>query len=134
MAASEAMENGPVLTCGSDAAALLEPRFSGRGRAERIEVAHLCSAGRVLGFTHGEGCRTGAELPARAILHAALEWNSAALVIAHNHPSGDPTPSRDDLDATCRFAATARMLGIRVIDHIIFAGSDWRSFRALGLL
>ena len=54
--------------------------------------------------------------------------------IAHNHPSGDPSPSRADIEATRRLAEAAAALGIRLHDHLIFAGGDCRSFRALGLL
>ena len=54
--------------------------------------------------------------------------------MAHNHPSGDPRPSRADIQATRRLAETADALDIRLHDHLIFAGTDCRSFRELGLL
>ena len=70
----------------------------------------------------------------RAIFAAALGHDAAGMVIAHNHPSGDPRPSRADRDATRRLAETAPALGISLHDHLIFAGGGCRSFRELGLL
>ena len=69
-----------------------------------------------------------------AIFEAALNHDAAGLIVAHNHPSGDPAPSRADIAATHRFAATAADLGITLHDHLIFAGAETRSFRELGLL
>lgn len=77
-------------------------------------------------------CRHG--LPLRAIIAAALELGSRGLIVAHNHPDGDPRPSDADLEATRRLAETAGTLGIRLHDHLIFAGGQCRSFRQLGLL
>ena len=59
---------------------------------------------------------------------------SAGILLAHNHPSGDAQPSATDCLATRRLVATAEGLGCSVVDHFIFAGSAWSSFRRLGLL
>jgi len=76
----------------------------------------------------------GVDLPMRDIFRAALTCGAVGLVIAHNHPSGDPRPSRADIEATRRLAETAATLGIRLHDHLIFAGAECRSFREMGLL
>ena len=68
----------------------------------------------------------------REIFRAALNHGAAGLVIAHNHPSGDPRPSPADVAATRRLAETAAALDIVVHDHLIFAGGECRSFRELG--
>jgi len=73
-------------------------------------------------------------LPMAAIFKAALNHGAAGLIVAHNHPSGDPTPSRADIAATRRLAETAANLGLVLHDHLIFAGGECRSFRELGLL
>ena len=70
----------------------------------------------------------------REIFAAALKCDAFGLVIAHNHPSGDPRPSRADIEATRRLAETAAALGICLHDHLIFAGGECCSFRELGLL
>ena len=70
----------------------------------------------------------------REIVKRALELSATAVVLVHNHPSGDPTPSRGDIDATRRIADAGRALDICIHDHVIVARSGWSSFRALGLL
>lgn len=52
----------------------------------------------------------------------------------HNHPSGDPTPSRADVEMTRQVAEALKTLGIAVHDHVVIGRDEWRSFRALGLL
>jgi DNA repair protein RadC len=59
---------------------------------------------------------------------------AAAIIVAHNHPSGDPTPSADDRAVTEQLAAAGRILDIPVHDHIIIAGSRYTSFAEAGLL
>ena len=70
----------------------------------------------------------------REIIRRAIELNATALILVHNHPSGDPTPSFDDVDSTIRIRDIASALQIRVHDHIIIACGNMISFRALGLL
>ena len=61
--------------------------------------------------------------------------NMAASIISfHNHPSGDPDPSREDRSCTNRLLEASKILGIRVLDHIIFGLSDYYSFADAGLL
>jgi DNA repair protein RadC len=70
----------------------------------------------------------------REIVRRALEVGATAIILVHNHPSGDPTPSASDVEATRRIAMAAGALDICIHDHVIIAGSAWTSFRALGLL
>jgi DNA repair protein RadC len=70
----------------------------------------------------------------REIMRRALELGATALILAHNHPSGDPQPSDGDVDATRRIARAARSLDIKIHDHVVVARSGWTSFRTLGLL
>jgi len=70
----------------------------------------------------------------RRIAADALRLGAHVIVVAHNHPSGDPTPSAEDCRATARLAEVAETLGIALCDHLVFAQGNWRSFRALGLL
>jgi len=117
-----------------DAADLLRPLFEDLS-GERLAILHLDGRGSELHLGVEDSMSPdSAPLPLREIIGVALQLDTAALVIAHNHPSGDPTPSRADLDATGRLAGTAAALGIRLHDHLIFAGGACRSFRELGLL
>jgi DNA repair protein RadC len=70
----------------------------------------------------------------REIMKRALTLNATAIVLLHNHPSGDPRPSRDDIEITRQVVDAGKTLGVDVHDHIIFAAAGHASFRALGLL
>lgn len=70
-----------------------------------------------------------------AVYRAAILSNAAALILMHNHPSGDPSPSPDDLALTCRMIHAGELLGIDVLDHLILgAGDQYVSLRASGLM
>ncbi len=70
----------------------------------------------------------------REVVKRALEVNASALILVHNHPSGDPTPSHEDVDMTRQIVAAADALGVTVHDHLIVGKSRELSFRAEGLL
>ena len=70
----------------------------------------------------------------REIVRRALQLNASAVILVHNHPSGDPTPSRADIEMTREIVAVAEPLGIVVHDHLIVGRKGHASFRALGLL
>jgi DNA repair protein RadC len=70
----------------------------------------------------------------REVVKRALELNASALILVHNHPSGDPTPSQADIAMTEQIRAAADALGITLHDHIVIGKSREQSFRATGLL
>jgi DNA repair protein RadC len=70
----------------------------------------------------------------REVVKRALELNASALILVHNHPSGDPTPSRADIDMTRQVEAAAQALGLTLHDHLIIGREKELSFRAEGLL
>ena len=70
----------------------------------------------------------------REILKHALECEAVSIVLAHNHPSGDATPSRDDIQMTYQIIQAAQLMNITVIDHIIIGKYDIKSFKSLNLL
>jgi DNA repair protein RadC len=70
----------------------------------------------------------------REVVKRALELSATAIVLVHNHPSGDPTPSRADIEMTKQIVAAAKNLGIVVHDHIIVGKQGHASFRGLGLI
>jgi DNA repair protein RadC len=70
----------------------------------------------------------------REVVKRALDLQAAALIMVHNHPSGDPTPSQADIDMTRQVAEAARSMGIVLHDHLIIAKSGHTSFRDLGYL
>lgn len=70
----------------------------------------------------------------REVVKRALELHATAIILVHNHPSGDPTPSRADLEVTGEIAEAARALGVVLHDHVIIGNGAWLSFRREGLL
>ena len=70
----------------------------------------------------------------REVVKRALELNASSLILVHNHPSGDPTPSQDDISMTTQIASAAQALGITLHDHIIVGKSTELSFQASGYL
>jgi DNA repair protein RadC len=82
----------------------------------------------------GEGTVNHTPVYMREVIKRALDLGSTALVLVHNHPSGDPTPSREDIDMTKALADAGRPLSITVHDHIIIGRTGHVSFKALGVL
>ena len=70
----------------------------------------------------------------REIFKSCLLSSAAAIILLHNHPSGDPTPSREDLELTGRLNDSGELLGIRVLDHIIIGSGCYVSLADRGLL
>lgn len=102
---------------------------------ERVRVLHLNSKNMLIqDELMGEGTLDEAPVYVREVIRRALELGSAALILVHNHPSGDPTPSRADIDVTRAVANAGKPLNIAVHDHIIMAAGSHVSLRAQGLL
>ncbi|HVU19303.1 MAG TPA: DNA repair protein RadC [Rhizomicrobium sp.] len=70
----------------------------------------------------------------REIVKRALEHSASALILVHNHPSGDPTPSRADIEMTREIAAASKPLGIAIHDHLVIGRNGHASFKSMGLL
>ncbi|WP_374598854.1 RadC family protein [Brevundimonas sp.] len=81
-----------------------------------------------------EGTVDHAPVYPREVVRRALELSASALVLVHNHPSGDPTPSQADIEMTRKVVEAARALGLQVHDHLVVGRQGTASFRALGLM
>lgn len=106
---------------------------------ERREVAvfaYLDPEWRLLGMRHiYSSLADGVEVPMRNVVADALAFDAVAVAMAHNHPSGDPTPSTTDHIVTRRLARALDPLGVRLVEHVVLApGGGCMSFRAHGLL
>lgn len=90
---------------------------------------------RVIGyFDIASGAVDGCPVHPREVFQPALAMPKvAAILVAHNHPSGDPTPSMEDEHVTERLVDAGKLLGIRVIDHVVVGDGSWYSFRQDGL-
>jgi DNA repair protein RadC len=117
-----------------DVAEYFEPRL----RAEVNESLHVAGLDaknqvRLVQCVARGGVSTCAVSPADVLRPLLLNACSGAIVV-HNHPSGDPTPSRDDIELTTRLVRGGTLLGVRVVDHVIIGADGYFSFLDGGLL
>lgn len=102
---------------------------------ERVRVLHLNTKNALIrDELVSEGSIDQAAVHVREIVRRALELGSAALILVHNHPSGDPEPSRQDITLTRELMAALKPLGIAVHDHVVIGSKGQASLRALGLI
>ena len=104
-------------------------------RIEQFRVLFLDTRNRLIrDEIMSEGSIDETAVYVREIVRRALELAAASLILVHNHPSGDPSPSRADIDITRKLVEAARTMGIAVHDHIILGSQGHASLRALGLI
>ncbi len=102
---------------------------------ERVRVLHLNSGNRLIrDEVMSEGSIDQAAIYTREVIRRAIDLGSASLILVHNHPSGDPAPSRADIEITRSIVDASKRLGIVVHDHIIIGATGHSSFRAQGLI
>jgi DNA repair protein RadC len=101
---------------------------------ECLWVAHVDDRLQCIHVSRYEGDAGGAELPVRSIVADAALLGSTGILLAHNHPSGDPRPSTTDCTATRRLSAAVESIGSKILDHLMFGGGRFASFREMGLL
>jgi DNA repair protein RadC len=106
-----------------------------RERVEQFRVLFLDTRNRLLADEpQGRGTVNHTPVYPREVVKRALELHATALILVHNHPSGDPTPSAADLDMTREIRTAAETLSIALHDHVIIGNDRWLSFRREGLL
>ncbi len=126
--ASDAHGTDPhILQCAEDVAKSVSSELA-RLRRERVLVV-VCDAGNRVRHTVvvSDGALDRSSFPIREILNAVLRHDGRAFAVAHNHPSGDPTPSEADLRATRALAEAARRVGLRFLDHVVVTDRRWQS-------
>jgi DNA repair protein RadC len=102
-------------------------------RREHFMVLLLDGRHRVMSESQiSQGTLTASLVHPREVFRPAVQAAAAAIVLVHNHPSGDPTPSPEDLDVTRRLVAAGEVIGIRVVDHVVVADSGFHSFQESG--
>lgn len=101
---------------------------------ETLRVIHFDALKTILAVMDYPGDTARVIMPLRAIIGDALQLGTTGLLLSHNHPSGDPTPSRADIAATAMLCRAAAALGIRVHDHLVAGKGCHVSFRAAGFL
>ncbi len=125
---------GPVLDNWDQLMAYLTAVLA-RERIEQFRILFLDGDSRLLA-DEGQAKGTVNHTPVypREVVRRALELGAASLILVHNHPSGDPSPSRADLEMTAQIHAAASVVSVTVSDHVIVGNGRWLSFRQEGFL
>lgn len=124
----------PALTSPEAAAELLVPALAHLDR-ERCVAALLDTRHRLVEqVVVSVGSVDHTFMAPREVYRDALLANASALVLAHNHPSGDPEPSRDDEQLTVRLVRAGELVGVDLLDHLVVGGTRWVSLARRGVV
>jgi DNA repair protein RadC len=132
--AGDTLPPGERYTCAEEVFRHYHERL--RDRKKEVFLALLLdSKNRVLREVQvSEGSLTASIVHPREVFAPVVRESAAAVLFVHNHPSGDPTPSREDLEITSRLHEVGTLMGVRVLDHIIIGSGRYVSFADRGLL
>jgi DNA repair protein RadC len=132
--ASAPLERGQAIRSPADVQRHFQPRWRDR-RRESFHALQLDGRHRLTSVDEVSiGTLTASLVHPREVFREAIRNAAAALLLVHHHPSGDPSPSPEDRSVTERLVAAGRLLGIRVVDHVIVADSGYFSFQEAGLI
>ena len=102
---------------------------------ESFKIVLLNRANKVLGVTQvSEGGLNSTPVDIRIIMQAAILANASAIILSHNHPSGNLRPSSDDKSITAQINQAAKIMQLQILDHIILTSEDYYSFADEGLI
>ncbi|OXS57937.1 hypothetical protein B1A99_14965 [Cohnella sp. CIP 111063] len=122
------------ITCPQDAADLLMEEMR-HYREEHFVCLFLNTKNHVIGRqTLSIGSLNASIVHPREVFKAAIRRSSASILCAHNHPSGDPTPSAEDLQLTRRLGEAGQLLGIELLDHLVIGDSRFISLKEMGCI
>ena len=128
------VQGRPVLASWDQLIGYLAAALS-RERVEQFRILFLDNRNRLLADeAQARGTVNHTPVYPREVAKRALELHASAVILVHNHPSGDPTPSRQDIEMTREVKAALATLSVSVHDHVIIGNGAWVSFRKEGLL
>ena len=123
-----------MVTCPEDAADYAMPRFRYEDR-EHFAVILLNVKNHILSMpVISVGSLTASVVHPREVFKAAIQQTAASIILVHNHPSGDPTPSKEDIEVTARMVQVGKVMDIPVFDHIIVGGDKFVSLKEKGVI
>jgi DNA repair protein RadC len=117
-----------------DAAAIVQPMLVGADREHCVQLALDIKHRLIAATTVSIGSCDHTFMGSREVFRDALLHGASAVVVAHNHPSADATPSADDRQITRRLFSAGEVLGIELLDHLVVGDPDWTSLARLGVL
>lgn len=115
----------------ADVADLLHGRFQGLLQEVFVVIALDTRLRLIEVIEVARGALDGVAVHPREVFRPLIRRGAAAAVLAHNHPSGDPTPSREDLELTRRLRSVGDLVGIPIVDHVVVADGDYTSIAEL---
>ncbi len=117
-----------------DAAHYAMPRYRFEQK-EHFAVLLLNTKNHVLGMPEvSVGSLSASVVHPREVFRAAIDYAAASMILLHNHPSGDPTPSREDIAVTERLVKAGKIMDIPVLDHVVLGNERFTSFKEKGLI
>jgi len=131
--ALEAPAERPTINSPADAAALISYEMSALEQ-EHLRVILLDRRNRVITITEVyKGSVNSSQVRVGEVFKEAVRQNASALIVIHNHPSGDPTPSPDDVAVTRAIVQAGKLLDVEVLDHLVIGQGKWVSLKERGL-
>lgn len=129
----ESPDERPSINSPADAASLIQYEMSAFEQ-EHLRVLHLNTRNRVLGMEDVyRGSLNSSQVRVGELFKSAIRRNASAIIVAHNHPSGDPTPSPDDVAITRAIVQAGKLLDIDVLDHLVIGQGRFVSMKERGL-
>lgn len=127
-------DSRPTIRSPQDAAEMLMPELRDLPQ-ERFKAIYLNVKNEVLKTcTITVGGLSSSVITPRELFRQGISSNSASVIVAHNHPSGDPSPSPEDINVSKRLTEAGKMIGIEVLDHVIIGDGRWISMKERGLI
>jgi DNA repair protein RadC len=132
--ALEEMGEQPAITRPEDVYALLHHQLRDE-KQEHVIVLLLNTKNRVIRQTTvTKGTLDSSLLHPREVFREAIRYSASSIILAHNHPSGDPTPSGEDIQLTKRIHQAGQLVGIDLLDHVIIGDGRWVSLKVQGVI
>jgi DNA repair protein RadC len=129
----ESPQELPTINSPADAAALVEHEMSVLEQ-EHLRVMLLDTRNHVLDIEEVyKGSLNSSQVRVGEVFKAAIRRSAASVIVVHNHPSGDPTPSPDDVAVTRAFVQAGKLLDVEVLDHLVIGQGKWVSLKERGL-
>ena len=125
---------GKCVTCSKDIVSAVRPRLAKEPREHFIAIALDLKNRPISEFEVAVGSLGACAVKPADVFRAVLRESSAAVVLVHNHPSGEPSPSAEDIAFTKRIKDAGELIGVRILDHIIIGAEGYFSFLDAGLL
>lgn len=131
MADKNSFKDKPILNSSELAYEIFSPKYIGK-KNEIVYALFMNNSGKVLACESiSDGTVNSAEIQTRRIIEYCIKYNATQVILAHNHPSGDFSPSMDDFITTKNIASSLKSISVKLLDHLIITHNDYCSMRSM---